>query len=64
MPARDNDFTMVRRTTEAPLSELDKERNRLISNLRLPGEKPRVLIKRVFRAGRVLFATVSGFMSR
>lgn len=58
VPARGNDFTMVRRTTEAPLSELDKERNTLISKLRSPGERPHALIKRVFGAGRVLVITV------
>jgi len=30
------DFTMKSRTTEKPLGELDKERNRLIGELRLP----------------------------
>ena len=58
MPARGDDFTMVRRTTDAPLGELDKERNRLISRLRSPGERPHAVIKRVFGAGRVLVTTV------
>ena len=58
MPARGDDFTMVRRTTDAPLGELDKERNRLISKLRSPGERPHAVIKRVFGAGRVLVTTV------
>jgi transposase, IS5 family len=58
VPARGDDFTMVRRTTEAPLSELDKERNRLISKLRSPGERPHAVIKSVFKAGRVLVTTV------
>jgi len=52
------DFTMKRRTTEKPLEELDRERNRLISVLRSPGERPHAVIKRVFRAGRVLVTTV------
>src|SRR5512137_1085244 len=52
------DFTMKRRTSEKPLEELDKERNRLISQLRSPGERPHAVIKRVFRAGRVLVTTV------
>jgi IS5 family transposase len=52
------DFTMKRRTTEKPLGELDKERNRLISKLRSPGERPHAVIKRVFGAGRVLVTTV------
>jgi IS5 family transposase len=56
--ARGDDFTMVRRTTDAPLGELDKERNRLISILRSPGERPHAVIKRVFGAGRVLVTTV------
>ena len=47
MPARGDDFTMVRRTTDAPLGELDKERNRLISRLRSPGERPNAVIKRL-----------------
>ena len=34
------DFTMKRITTEKPLEEIDKERNRLISRLRSPGERP------------------------
>ena len=52
------DFTMKRRTTEKPLGDLDKERNRLISILRSPGERPHAVIKRVFGAGRVLATTV------
>ncbi len=52
------DFTMKRRTSEKPLDELDKERNRLISILRSPGERPHAVIKRVFGAGRVLVTTV------
>ena len=58
VPAKGDDFTMVRRTTNAPLGELDKERNRLISKLRSPGERPHAVIKRVFGAGRVLVTTV------
>ena len=57
-PARGDDFTMVRRTTDAPLGELDKERNWLISKLISPGERPHAVIKRVFGAGRVLVTTV------
>jgi IS5 family transposase len=56
--AKGDDFTMKRRTTDAPLGELDKERNRLISKLRSPGERPHAVIKRVFGAGRVLVTTV------
>lgn len=56
--AKGIDFTMKRRTTDKPLDELDKERNRLISVLRSPGERPHAVIKRVFRAGRVLVTTV------
>src|SRR5512136_16076 len=56
--ARGIDFTMKRRTSEKPLGELDKERNRLISQLRSPGERPHAVIKRVFGAGRVLVTTV------
>jgi IS5 family transposase len=52
------DFTMKRRTTDMPLCELDKERNRLISVLRSPGERPHAVIKRVFRAGSVLVTTI------
>jgi IS5 family transposase len=58
VPARGDDFTMKRRTADAPLGELDKERNRLISKLRSPGERPHAVIKRVFGAGRVLVTTV------
>ena len=58
VPARGDDFTMVRRTTDAPLGELDKEKNKLISKLRSPGERPHAVIKRVFNAGRVLGTTV------
>ena len=56
--AKGNDFTMKRRTTDKPLGELDKERNRLISKLRSPGERPHAVIKRVFGAGRVLVTTI------
>lgn len=56
--AKGIDFTMKRRTTEKPLEEIDIERNRLISVLRSPGERPHAVIKRVFRAGRVLVTTV------
>jgi IS5 family transposase len=56
--AKGVDFTMKRRTTEKPLGELDKERNRLISKLRSPGERPHAVIKRIFGAGRVLVTTV------
>lgn len=56
--AKGIDFTMKRRTTEYQLGELDKERNRLISILRSPGERPHAVIKRVFGAGRVLVTTV------
>ena len=56
--AKGIDFTMKRRTTDKPLSELDKERNRLISVLRSPFERPHAVIKRVFEAGRVLVTTV------
>jgi IS5 family transposase len=57
-PAKGIDFTMKRRTTDKPLSDLDKERNRLISKLRSPGERPHAVIKRVFGAGRVLVTTI------
>lgn len=56
--AKGNDFTMKRRTSERPLDKLDKERNRLISSIRSPGERPHAVIKRVFGAGRVLVTTV------
>ena len=56
--AKGIDFTMKRRTSEKPLMELNKERNRLISQLRSPGERPHAVIKRVFGAGRVLVTTV------
>jgi transposase, IS5 family len=58
VPAKGYDFTTKRRTTEYPLGELDKKRNRLISKLRSPGERPHAVIKRVFGAGRVLVTTV------
>jgi len=58
VPARGDDFTMVRRTSDAPLGELDTERNILISKLRSPGERPHAVIKRVFNAGKVLATTV------
>ena len=57
VPARGNDFTMVRRTTDAPLGELDKERNKLISK-EIAWRKTSCGIKRVFGAGRVLVTTV------
>jgi hypothetical protein len=43
--AMGDDFTMKRRTTDTPLGELDKERNRLISKLRSPGKRPHAVIK-------------------
>jgi IS5 family transposase len=49
---------MKRRTTDKPLSELDKERNRLISILRSPGEGPHATIKRIFGAGRILVTNI------
>jgi IS5 family transposase len=55
--AKGIDFTMKRRTTETSLNDLDKHRNRLISRLRSPGERPHAVIKRVFGAGRVLVTT-------
>jgi IS5 family transposase len=55
------DFTMKRRTTEKPLGELDKERNRLISKLRSPGERPYSVIKCIFGAGRVVVTTIQRF---
>lgn len=42
------EFTMKRRTTDLPLSELDKKRNQLISVLRSTDERPHAVIKRVF----------------
>ena len=56
--AKGVDFTMKRRTTDKPLGELDTERNRLISKLRAPGERPHAVLKRVFDSGRVLVTTV------
>jgi IS5 family transposase len=56
--AKGDDFTMARRTTDVPLGEIDKERNRLISKLRSPSERPHAVIKRVFGTGRVLVTTV------
>ena len=56
--AKGVDFTMKRRTTDKPLGELDKERNRLISKLRSPGERPHAVIKRVFNSGWVLVTTI------
>jgi transposase, IS5 family len=52
------EFTMKRTTTEKPLEKIDKQRNRLISGLRLPGKRPFSVIKRVFRAGGVLATTI------
>jgi len=56
--AKGIDFTMKRRTTEKSLNDLDKERNRLISKLRAPGERPHAVPKRVFDSGRVLVTTI------
>ena len=56
--AKGIDFTIKRRTTERSLDEMDKQRNRLISRLRSPGERPFSVIKRVFQAGRVLVTTI------
>ncbi len=56
--AKGIDFTMKRRTIETSLNDLDLHRNRLISRLRSPGERPHAVIKRVFGVGRVLVTTV------
>jgi IS5 family transposase len=56
--AKGVDFTMKRRTTDKPLEEIDKERNRLISKLRSPCERPHAVIKRIFNSGRVLVTTI------
>jgi IS5 family transposase len=56
--AKGVDFTMKRRTTDKPLDDLNKDRNRLISKLRAPGERPHAVLKRVFDSGRVLVTTV------
>jgi len=56
--AKGIDFTMKRRTTDKPLEELDKERNRLISKLRSPGERRHAVMKRVFNSGWVLVTTI------
>jgi transposase, IS5 family len=56
--AKGIDFTMKRRTTEKPLGKLDKKRNRLISKLRSPGERPHAVTKRVFKSGWVLVTTI------
>jgi IS5 family transposase len=56
--AKGLDFTMKRRTTDKPLGDLDTERNRLISKLRAPGERPHAVLKRVFDSGRVFVTTV------
>ena len=63
VPARGEDFTMKRRTTERPLDDLEKEWNRLISKLRSPGERPFAVIKRIFGAGRVLVTTLKRVQS-
>jgi transposase, IS5 family len=57
-PAGGDDFTMVQRTTDALLGELVQLRNKLISKLRSPGERPNKVIKRVFGAGRVLVTSM------
>jgi hypothetical protein len=51
--AKGDDF-QLRRTTDEPLGELDKERNRLISKLRSAGERPHAVIGRLFGAGSLL----------
>ena len=61
--AKGVDFTMKRRTTDKPLGELDTERNRLISKLRAPGERPHAVLKRIFDSGRV-FVTTLTFLCR
>ena len=52
------DFTMARRAKGTALSELDVERNRFISALRAPGDRPHAVIKRVFNAGSVMVTTI------
>jgi IS5 family transposase len=48
---------MVRRTTDAPLGELDKERNKLISKLR-SWRKTSCVYKKSINAGKALVTTV------
>jgi transposase, IS5 family len=55
--AKGIDFKMRRRTMEKPLEEIDKQRNRLVSRLRSPGERPFLVMKKVFRAATVLVTT-------
>ncbi|MDD1753652.1 MAG: IS5 family transposase [Methanotrichaceae archaeon] len=58
VPAKGIDFTMKRATAERPLGDIDKLRNRLITKLRSPGERPFAVIKRVFRVAHVMVTTV------
>ena len=58
VPPKVDDFTMKRATAGRPLNDIDKLRNSLISKLRSPGERPYSVIKRGFRAGHILVATV------
>ena len=44
---KEEDFTMKRATARYPLNDIDKLRNKLISKLRLAGERPYSVIKRV-----------------
>jgi IS5 family transposase len=59
MPVPDGviDMTSQRATRGHPLSEQQKERNRKISKIRSPGERPFAVIKEVFHSGTTFVTT-------
>lgn len=57
---KDMCITMIRASPGVPLTEKQKElKNSFLSKVRAPVEHPYAVMKRIFRAGRVLVTTVS-----
>ena len=52
------DMTMERGTRAGKLNGGEKKRNKMISRIRAPGERPFGVIKRVFKGGRTLVKTL------
>ena len=59
LPEGVKDMTMQRAVRGHPLTEKEKERNRRISGIRGPGERPFAVIKEVFRDGVTYVTTLA-----
>ncbi len=58
IPKGVDDMTMKRATRGGKLNGGEQKRNRAISRVRAPGERPFAVIKRVFNGGRTLVKTL------